>query len=301
MIFSCCNENRKSAVLKNAKLNGIDYLEVLDHDAIALNSPRQQTLLLHCLKAVPTGLTPDNILIQGGESITHITVQWVAPALTPPPLFTNAKEQTYFKSLPGAADVLVIRTGTAGDFSPYELRLVNSAAKAQQDPFEVTEVLAGFDLQLARVEFSFKVECGPDFDCGPQPPVCPPAALVPPPINYLAKDYGSFRTLMVDRLSQLLPGGAGTTEADLGVALAELIAGRSPYGSVSRNRPQPHLAPASRPFGGLPRSRRRKRPRLDAASGCRQSGRPDFPRPHPHAFLYFRARHASQPGCGFRQ
>ena len=38
MIYSCCNENRKAAVLKNPAVNGIDFLEVLDHDAIALNS-----------------------------------------------------------------------------------------------------------------------------------------------------------------------------------------------------------------------------------------------------------------------
>ncbi len=46
----------------------------------------------------------------------------------------------------------------------------------------------------------------------------------PPPINYLAKDYGSFRTIILDRLNQLLPSWGGSSEADLGVALAELIA-----------------------------------------------------------------------------
>src|ERR1700730_16725751 len=193
MIYSCCNENRKSAVLKSATLNGIDYLEVLDEDAIALDSPRQRTLLIHCLKAAPPALTPGNVLIQGGESITHITVDWVAPASAPPPLLTNAKERDYFQSLPAAASVLIVRTGQAGDFSPYGLRLVNDATQALEDPFEVTEVLTGFDPQLAEVEFSFKVECGPNFDCAPQPPACPPAAPEPPPINYLAKDYGSFR------------------------------------------------------------------------------------------------------------
>ena len=74
MIYSCCNENRKAAVLQNATLNGIDFLEVLDHDAIALNSPRQRTLLLHCLKTAPAGLKPTNILITGGESISNITI-----------------------------------------------------------------------------------------------------------------------------------------------------------------------------------------------------------------------------------
>jgi hypothetical protein len=224
MIYACCNENRKSAVLENASLNGIDYLEVLDHDAIALDSPRQRTLLVHCLKAAPSGLTPDNVLIQGGESITHITVQWLAPASSPPPLLTNAAEQSYFKSLPDAANVLVVRTAIAGDFSPYHLRLVNSAFQALQDPFEVTDVLTGFDTQLAEVEFSFKVACPPNFDCAPAPPNCPPATPAPPSINYLAKDYGSFRTIMLDRLSQLMPNWGGASEADFGMALAEVIA-----------------------------------------------------------------------------
>ena len=140
MIYRCCNENRKAAVLENATLNGIDFLEVLDQDAIALNSPRQRTLLVHSLKAAPAGLNPNNVLIAGGESISNIAIDWVAPATAPPPLLTNALEQAYFSSLAGAANKLLVRTSVAGDFSPYELRLVNSATQAQLDPFEVTEV-----------------------------------------------------------------------------------------------------------------------------------------------------------------
>ena len=52
MIYSCCNENRKGAVLSNAALNGIDYLEVLDSGAPPGVSP-QQTLLLRCLNPLP--------------------------------------------------------------------------------------------------------------------------------------------------------------------------------------------------------------------------------------------------------
>jgi hypothetical protein len=183
MIYSCCNENRKAAVLGNPMLNGIDYLEVLDHAAIALNSPRQQTLLIHCLNPVPATLGSANVLITGGESITGITALWIAPA-TPVPPQATALEAPYFTSLPDAAKVLVVRTSAAGDFSPYLFRLVNSAPQATEDPFQITESLAGFDPQLAEVQFSFKVECGPNFDCAPQPPDCPPQSPPPPPINY---------------------------------------------------------------------------------------------------------------------
>jgi hypothetical protein len=223
MIYRCCSENRPSAVEGNAALNGIDYLEVLDHAAIPLGSPRQRTLLVHCLNTAPTSLTPANFLIEGGESITGILVQWVASAAAPPPQ-ANAKEKAYFVSLPDAPNVLVLRTNETGDFSPYTLRLVNDASQATEDPVHVTEILAGFDPELAEVEFSFKVECGPDFDCAPPPRLCPPDLPPPPPINYLAKDYGSFRTVLLDRLNQLLPSWGADSEADMGIAMAELIA-----------------------------------------------------------------------------
>ena len=230
MIYSCCNKNRKAALLENPSLNlnGIDFLEVLDHDAVGLDSPRQQTLLVHCLNGHNLGgatsaVTPANVVIVGGESITNIGIQWVALASSPPPQ-ANALEKAYFSKLPNAANILVIRTERAGDFSTYTLRLVNGASQALGDPFEVTEVLAGFDPQLAEVQFSFKVECGPSFDCRQQPPACAPAGDTPPSINYLAKDYGSFRQVMLDRMSQLLPVWNPSNEADLGVALAEIIA-----------------------------------------------------------------------------
>jgi uncharacterized phage protein gp47/JayE len=228
MIYNCCSENRKAAVLGNPSLNGIDFLEVLDSEAIPLGSPRQRTLLVHCLNPLePASWTPDNVLIEGGETITDIPLDWVEPALPgspPAPIKATPEEQSYFASLSDADRVLVVRTHIAGDFSTYTLRLVNSAAQAAQDLFELTATLDGFDPQLASVNFSFKVECGPDFDCAPQIPACPPVAPTPPPINYIAKDYGSFRTVILDRLNQLLPGWSGSSEADLGVALAELIA-----------------------------------------------------------------------------
>ncbi len=222
MIYACCDDRRRAAVLGNPTLNGIDYLEVLDDEAPA-GSPRQQTLLVHCLKPAPTNLTPANVLITGGESITGITAKWIAPAVPAPPEALPS-EVAYFASLPNPANILVVRTSAAGDFSPYTFRLVNNASQASEDNFDVTEALSGFDPQLAQVAFSFKVECPPDFDCKPPPADCPPDTPVPPPINYLAKDYGSFRTILLDRLNQLMPAWQGSSEADVGVMLAELVA-----------------------------------------------------------------------------
>jgi hypothetical protein len=207
VIFSCCAENRRAAVISNPTLNGIDYLEVLDNEE-PTRAFRQRTLLVYCLKPAPTNLTPDNVIIEGGESITGITAVWTAPASPAPPEATAA-EQAYFAQLLNPQSILVVRTSVAGDFSRYTFRLVNEATQAAQDTFDVTEALNGFDPQLAEVPFSFKVECPPDFDCKPVAPPCPVSLPAPPPINYLAKDYGSFKTILLDRLNQLLPSRGG--------------------------------------------------------------------------------------------
>lgn len=238
MIYRCCNENRKVAVKGNPTLNGIDYLEVMDREAIGHDSPRQQTLLVHCLNPLSPqlSLAASNVLIPGGESITGIIAEWVAPASNPPAApVTNAWEQGYFAGLADASSVIVVRTSAAGDFSPYVLRLVNNAAQASEDAFAVTEVLSGFDPVLSEVQFSFKVECPNDFDCAPSPCECPAAQTTPPPINYLAKDYGSFRTVLLDRLNQLVPNWGGAAEADLGVALAEVLAYAGDYLSYQQD------------------------------------------------------------------
>jgi hypothetical protein len=237
MIYSCCNEARKAQILKHPTLNGIDYLEVLDSEA-PTGVPRQQVLLVHCLNPLPASMTfspppvaiggaaLSNVLIAGGESITNIGVDWVIPAAD----ITSASQPKVVgllapvvSTLADRSKVLVVFAHVAGDFSTYRLRLVNSAESAAEDSFEITEVLTGFDSQLADVEFCFKVECPLNFSCPPATD-CPPPTLSAPPINYLAKDYGSFRSIILDRLSQLLPDWAGSSEADLGVALAELIA-----------------------------------------------------------------------------
>jgi hypothetical protein len=221
-VYACCDESRKDAVLGNPALNGIDYLEVLDRAAVPLSSPRQRTLLVHFLNPLAMPLAPTNVRIVGGESIADIAVQWAAPATSTP--MATALETAYFAALPDAANVLVVRTSVAGDFSPYVLQIVADARVAAEDPFAITEALPGFDPALSQVGFSFKVECPPEFDCAPPPAACPPDVPPSPPINYLAKDFGSFRTTLLDRIGQLVPTWTASTEADVGVMLAELVA-----------------------------------------------------------------------------
>ena len=211
-MYFCCEQRRREAVRADLALNGIDFLEVLDQDAPA-DSPPQQTLLVRLLKPVPA-LAPDHVLIAGGERITPVRVVWVAPA-SAPPATTTALEKAFFTALPAADHVLLVRTDSSGDFSIYTLRLVTS-------PIDLNPP-AGFDRLLASVDFSFKVECPAEFDCRPVR-ICPEPAPDEPVINYLAKDYGSFRRLMLDRMAQLMPDWQPRSPADLGIALVELLA-----------------------------------------------------------------------------
>ena len=75
--YFCLDARRKQEVAKSGSgLNGIDYLEVLDQDYVALLGEvaalplRQRTLLVRCLKPLPAGLDGDDVLIVGGVRIT---------------------------------------------------------------------------------------------------------------------------------------------------------------------------------------------------------------------------------------
>jgi len=163
---------------------------------------------------VPAAFPAERVRIEGGERERNIRVEWVGTA-SGPIAEATAAEQAFFASLPTPNHVLVVRLDRYGDYSPYSLRLVRSALDATPPQ--------GFDPRLAEIAFSFKVECPSDFDCAPVA-ACPQEAPESPVIDYLAKDYASFRRVILDRLTQLVPGWQERSTADLGVTLAELLA-----------------------------------------------------------------------------
>ena len=103
MIYTCCEENRRTAVDAHPTLNGIDHLEVLDLDAPP-GVPRQRTLLVRLLKPVPAGLAVDNVRVEGGERVRGVGVEWVAPATAAP------EEPAFFAALDQPDHVLLLRT-----------------------------------------------------------------------------------------------------------------------------------------------------------------------------------------------
>jgi len=214
----CPSDTRRALVRQDGTLNGIDFLEVIDSSSVP---PRQQTLLVHCFLPL-TGLGAANVRIEGGVRVQGVGISWALPASGVLAGQPNAGDSAALaNTLQGLDDapenVLVVRTDRAGDFSTYTLRLVDSGPGAADLPPD------GFDPQLSQVAFSFKVECPSEFDCRTDDRCTEPAA-TPPPIDYLAKDFASFRRLMLDRMAVTVPGWTERTPADLGIALVEVLA-----------------------------------------------------------------------------
>lgn len=198
--YRCENETRRLALLDargpggQPVRNGIDYLEVSD-DQLTLT-----VHFLHDLSTVPGAatLSAANVRIEGGTRITDVRVLAAVPA----------------------ADTLTVTVNTPGDYSTYRLRLVTST--------QSSEPPVGFDAQLAVVAFSFKVNCPSEFDCATEE-VCPSEPLEQPAIDYLARDYASFRRLMLDRLAVTLPAWSERNAADQMIAVVETLAYAADY------------------------------------------------------------------------
>jgi hypothetical protein len=195
MIYLCCDQIRRSVVAASNS-NGIDFLEVLDSDTPPGGLPQQTLFVYFINKLTGPALTQTNVQITGGERITNIGVVSVQPDAT------NTKR-------------LVVQVDKPGDFSPYTLSLVQDAEHPQPP--------AGIDPAFATIDFSFKAECPSSFDCQPQCG-CAPAPVIEPEINYLARDYQTFRQLMLDRISNLVPQWTERHAADGALTIVELLA-----------------------------------------------------------------------------
>ncbi len=196
MIQFCCDTLRR-AELRGGPLNGIDFIEVLDRDAV-LQDQRQRFIHVHLINE-PGALifTPENIRILGGDRIQGFRILTVVMGLGP---------QT---------NVVVVEVDRPGDFSTYTLQLVRSALD-DRPPVD-------FDPILSTVAFTFKAECPTDFDCKPLCE-CPEDDQPTPQIDYLAKDYQSFLTVMRDRMALITPDWNERSAADAMVTVMELLA-----------------------------------------------------------------------------
>ncbi|MDZ8140840.1 MAG: putative baseplate assembly protein [Nostoc sp. DedQUE04] len=190
-LYTCQNEKRRHEVRRQGR-NGLDYLEVGDD---------LRSLHVYFLSTVPENLIEDNVQIEGGQRIRNLQV-------TSLQVECPEDSEAYLK----------INLNQPGDFSTYTLRLValDEQAKPTQHP--------DFDQRYAQLQFRFRSgNCSSDLDCLQQE-TCPPPQLVEPNINYLAKDYASFRQLILDRLSLTMPDWQERHVPDIGITIVEILA-----------------------------------------------------------------------------
>ncbi|HET6855295.1 MAG TPA: putative baseplate assembly protein [Pyrinomonadaceae bacterium] len=203
MTLKCLDERRRHLVRDQAEggLNGIDYIEIVE-------GTQQRLLCVHFFGELPS-LVRANVRIEGGRRVRDIKVVDVEP---------------HESDDPEHQDCLRIQLDRAGDFSCYKVCLY----EVDDEGLTTEEFLKGFDPRYVCAEFSFKGECPSDLDCKNES-VCLPEVTPAPEINYLAKDYASFRQLIFDRLSLLLPDWQERHVPDIGVALVEVLAYTGDY------------------------------------------------------------------------
>jgi hypothetical protein len=195
---SCRDSARRALLLGQGVLNGIDFIEfeIVAGDNI---------LHLHFLLALPPGAyglvaDPSPILVHGGTRIPNIKVLGAVISSTAP-------------------NVLDVTVDQQGDYSPYLL----SIGWERDDDGIWRYTFPDLDRLFSVAAINFRPGCPIDFDCAPAHE-CPPEILPEPRLDYLAKDYASFRQLLIDLVVQRNPSWIERSPADIGIALLELFA-----------------------------------------------------------------------------
>ncbi|MGH7841782.1 MAG: baseplate J/gp47 family protein [Candidatus Binataceae bacterium] len=149
------------------------------------------------------------VTITGGESVPIVAVSPINDA-TDWSLDTNTPQRSLLK----------LTVPAPGDFSFYTLTLTSPL----------------LDEYFDHVTFSFKAKCPSDLDCELPALECPPLARDAPPIDYLAKDFLSFRKALSDFSALRYPEWQERAEADFGVMFMEALSGLADDLSYTQDR-----------------------------------------------------------------
>jgi hypothetical protein len=199
---ACRGNERRAAILRQSTLNGIDYVEfevVLD-DADDVDYP---TLHVYFLNDIPDDAwrlpdDPSPIVIRGGKRIVGIKV-------------VNATRRS--------SRLLDVIVDHQGDFSEYLLTI----GWQSDDGVNWIYKFDPLDRLFSVAPVNLRPGCAVDFDCASVDD-CARPELPEPALDYLARDYASFRQLLIDLLAQHNPSWSERSPADVGIALLELLA-----------------------------------------------------------------------------
>ncbi|WP_128429732.1 putative baseplate assembly protein [Streptomyces cyaneus] len=172
--------------------------------------PDRRTLTVTFSGVLPRGVDRTRFVIEGGQRVVGIRVLRVVPERGEEPApVTEAGEEpaTVTEESEGGAPAKRFRLflDRPGDDSTYRLRVLGRGFHGAHD----------------RADFTFRRTARRPQDA-PAPPRAPSRPA--PAIDYLAKDYASFRRLLLERLSLTLPQWTERHVPDLWVTLVELLA-----------------------------------------------------------------------------
>jgi hypothetical protein len=190
--------SRIDLLLQSVALNGIDFVEV--------PTSGQPVVRVHFLNLVALSGTVTNPQITGGDTIPTVAV--------------NPIDSTDWSFDPEGRPILQLTAQAVGDFSFYTLSLTSP----KLDQYYSTTV------------FSFRPNCNTNLDCDAPAPPCPPLAGNPPPIEYLAKDFLSFRQALLDFSALRYPQWQERAEADFGMMFLEALSGMADDLSYTQDR-----------------------------------------------------------------
>lgn len=183
---SFLDERRERLAASDIVINGIAGVEIDADD--------QTRLRVSFVKDLPgpggiptAALGPGNFTITGGDRIRGIGVTAVTVD----------------------GEDLVLTVSEEGDFSRYTLA--------------IDDDLPGYDPALRAIQFSFKVHCDTGGDCAPDD-LGQGTARREPRLDYLARDYESYRRMLLDRLAVTAPDFTDRNPASTEIALVEWLA-----------------------------------------------------------------------------
>jgi hypothetical protein len=126
---------------------------------------------------------------------------------------TIAKSADFDSPTSTQPTTLVLTIKPIGDYSTYKLNL-NTSVFPVGTPVVIDPVFNEIDFKFR--PGCFNINCAPDWDGAPRPQD-------EPVIDYLAKDYDSFRHTMIAAMMQRVPNWEASSEADLDQVLLELF------------------------------------------------------------------------------
>jgi hypothetical protein len=184
---------------------------------------------------VPSLQCPTPVLQAGAQGIDRVavdntnaklTVVFLAPIVLPaqnfllsPGSYTLTGGQRLFPRIlradfppptspPSPNSSVALTLDAIGDFSIYTLTVSGPGL----DPF------------FSSRKLRFRLGCDDRFDCSQPAAPSPAVAKVPVTIDYMAKDFASFRQALLDFIPTRMPDWTERSEADIGMMLLELFA-----------------------------------------------------------------------------